>query len=100
MEWGSFWSWAHGIFFGLFFGLVMSVYNIGRTPSESMRGIVFGTVGSSVFLCFAFGLWESFGWRAFHSPIVFVTIPSGALGILVLWSTRSQRTLTKKGAMD
>jgi hypothetical protein len=85
---GSFHQWAHGIWFGLFFGLCMSIYNVGQRPSIGLRKTVFTTVFSSVLLWFAFGLWESFGLQAFHSPIVFVTIPSGIFGLFILWAGR------------
>ncbi len=87
---GTFHQWAHGIWYGLFFGLFMSIYNIGERPSVSLRKTVFNTVSSSVLLWFAFGLWESFGSQAFHSPIVFVTIPSGICGLFILWTGRGK----------
>jgi hypothetical protein len=88
-EMGSFHQWAHGIWFGLFLGLIMSTYNIGQRPSISLRKTVFTTVCSCVLLQFSFGLWESFGPQAFRSPIVFVTIPSGICGLFIAWAGRS-----------
>jgi hypothetical protein len=85
---GTFHQWAHSIWFGLFFGVVMSVYNIGQRPSISLLKTVLSTVLSSVLLWFAFGLWESFGSRAFHSPIVFIAAPSGVCGFLISWAGR------------
>ncbi|MGD0989498.1 MAG: hypothetical protein ABR874_16935 [Candidatus Sulfotelmatobacter sp.] len=83
---GSFWNWMHGAFYGFFFGLVMSVYNIGKSPDISLRKIVTNTVVSSIFVWFAVGLWESFGWRAFQIPLIFLTIASGMCGFFISWS--------------
>jgi hypothetical protein len=88
MPTGSFWSWMHGAVFGLFMGLFMSVYNMGRWPNISLRKLVLSTVLSSVLLFFAFGLWESFGSRAFRAPLVFLTMASGSCGLLTLWFAR------------
>ncbi len=85
-------QWTHGIWYGLFFGLFMSVYNVGQRPSVGIGKTVFNTVASSVLFWFAFGLWEGFGSRAFHSPIVFVTIPSGICGLLIVWKGRPKPT--------
>jgi hypothetical protein len=86
---GSFHQWAHGIWFGLFLGLMMSTYNIGLRPSISLRKTLFTTVCSCVLLGFSVGLWESFGSQAFRSPIVFATIPSGICGLFIAWAGRS-----------
>jgi ABC-type transport system involved in multi-copper enzyme maturation permease subunit len=88
---GTFYQWAHGIWYGLFFGLFMSIYNVGQTPSINLRKTVFTTVSSSILFWFAFGLWESFGSRAFHNPIVFLTMPSGICGLFILWISRPKR---------
>ena len=43
------------------------------------------------------GLLVSFGWRALRTPVIFVTLPSAAYGLFLLWSARLKLVAKPQG---
>jgi hypothetical protein len=83
---GTIGNWVHAASYGVFWALCWWVWDMGQKPYPELRRSAAGCLLTG----FAFGLWETFGWRAFRFPILFVIVPAAILGLLLGWSARSK----------
>jgi hypothetical protein len=74
----------HAISFGIFWGLGMWVWDMGEKPHPRLRR----SLGGFLIYGSAYGIWDTFDNRTFHSPIVLVFIPTAVCGLLILFSAR------------
>jgi hypothetical protein len=85
-------SWGHAIGFGLFWGAWMFPVAAGKRPEDSLRKALLSTLLVGLVV----GLIDSFGWRAWSVPMVFVTVPSALAGFYLSWSTKLRALMKPK----
>ena len=85
-------SWIRAIFLGIGWGAFMTFHVARWKHSASFSKLGAGYLAYGLSL----GLLISFGWRALEMPVVFVTLPSAAYGLFLLWSARLKLSAKSK----
>lgn len=81
---GTVGNWIHAASYGVFWAFCMWIWDMGKAPYPRLRRSAAGFVVGGI----AFGLFDSFGWRAFRFPLILVSLPALIIGLLLGRSAR------------